>query len=146
MSFFFDQDYDAYYTMPPEAPQVNDEVGSTYGFGADYSFGHAPVALYGTTNQLPLVSSVLQSSSTGDSPFKVATNLLGAIRGTVRDVGTVVGTVQRDLSGVDKIYNTAMSNARDGNKIGQFWQYSTGMEKIMLGLGVVAVLLVLAKD
>lgn len=58
---------------------------------------------------------------------------------TARDIGTAVGTIEREFDGAGDAYKEARTNARAGNGLGQWWQYASTTDKIMAGLAVVGI-------
>lgn len=75
-----------------------------------------------------------------EGPFTGVQNWLGSlgtIRETARDLGTAVGTIQRDLKGAQGEYTKARTNASTGNAAGQWWAYASPMDKAMLGIAAV---------
>ena len=109
----------------------------------------ADAILTGAPNDLPVISSNQQTSV--DSPFTTFRQLLGSIGSvaqSARDVGTAVGTVQRDIDNAGKTYNNARVNARTGNSAAQWWNYSNPTDKMMIvlaALGVAVAIYVAAK-
>jgi len=94
-------------------------------------------------NAVPVVSSSPQTSQ--GSPFDSIVSILGSVGRTARDIGTAVGTARRDIATARKEYSVAEANARQGNALGQWWQYSTTQDKLVIGLalaGVIAVFVV----
>jgi hypothetical protein len=119
----------------------DDEFGNDAGpSGPVYN---SDVLVRGSANSLPTVSDMPETSQA--SPFSGLTKLLGSIGTTARDLGTAVGTARRDIAGAGQQYRTAQANAYKGNSAGQWWQYSTTMDKVMVGLAVLVVVVVIAK-
>lgn len=95
-------------------------------------------ALTGARNTLPVVS-----DKPAQGAFSSFRDLMGSVGTIARDVGTTVGTVRRDLKNAeDQIrgaapeYRTAQRNAYTGNRVGQWWQYATMTDKVIVGLAV----------
>jgi hypothetical protein len=87
-----------------------------------------------------------------DGPWDTFHNIMGAIGSigsTARDLGTVIGTAERDIKSATGEYQTARQNALQGNKLGQWWDYAPMTEKVMVIIGVAGLGLVvwqIAKD
>jgi hypothetical protein len=101
------------------------------------------VLVSGSVNQPPVISDQPESST--NSPFGGITQLLGSIGTTARDLGTAVGTAKASIKGAGAAYRTAEHNAATGNSVGQWWQYSTTMDKVMVGLAVAVVAVILLR-
>lgn len=106
----------------------------------DQSF-YTPTAPLGSADQLPT-----QSDQPAGGAYNSFLDLMGSIGTTARDVGTAVGTVRADLRAAEDQargavvqYRTAQHNANTGNRVGQFWQYATPVEKVMVGLAIIGV-------
>lgn len=93
--------------------------------------------MQGDGNSLPV------QSDTGAEVASTPLQLLGSIGKTARDVGTAVGTLQRDLKGASGQYEQARSSAASGNSLGTWWQYASTTDKLMVGLAVVAIFVAL---
>lgn len=86
--------------------------------------------------------------ASGEGLWDRAQDLLGSVGDiartvttTARDIGTAVGTVQRIGDEAPVVYREARTNARSGNTIGQWWQYASVGEKVMVGLAAAGVLI-----
>lgn len=102
------------------------------------------VYMAGDSISPPLVSMPTQNAQ--DGPFTGVKNLLGSfgsVAQTARDLGTAVGTVERDLKGARGEFSTARENARTGNKLAQWWDYAPMTDKVMVGIGVAGLALVI---
>lgn len=84
----------------------------------------------------------LQSDNSPQSSSSVL-QLLGSIGTTARDVGTAVGTVQKQFKDASVNYNQARTNAAGGNKLGTWWMYASTTDKLMVGLAVVGIIVAL---
>ena len=111
----------------------NADAMSSSGFQADQS-------VTGDSQTMPTQSDSPQVAGPSWSGIH---NLLGAIGTTARDLGTAVGSVKNAANTAKGQYNTAQQNAASGNKLGQWWQYSSTTDKIMVGIGVAGLVLVL---
>lgn len=84
---------------------------------------------------IPVIADV--PSAPADGPFTGLQNWLGSVgsvREAARDLGTAVGTVQRDLKAAQGEYTTARTNAKAGDGLAQWWQFASPMDKAMLGI------------
>ncbi len=87
-----------------------------------------------------------------DGPWNTLHNIMGAIGSigsTARDLGTVIGTAERDIKSASGEYKQARENALTGNKLGQWWDYAPMTEKVMVIIGIAGLGLVvwqIAKD
>jgi hypothetical protein len=123
-------EFDTMYTVDETAPAP----------GSDYA---SDVLVSGSANQPPVISDQPESSTS--SPFGGITQLLGSIGTTARDLGTAVGTAKASVKNAGAAYRTAEHNAATGNSVGQWWQYSTTMDKVMVGLAVAVVAVILLR-
>jgi len=120
-------------------------VGYTTGQSEDPSSPYynplpaSEVLITGDTNTAPVVSDTPQSSGITWSGLH---NLLGSIGTTARDVGSVIGSTQYAVNQAKGQYNTARTNAASNNKLGQWWQYSSTNDKIMVAIGIAGLFLV----
>ena len=94
----------------------------------------------GSDNTAPVISDTPQS---GGFTWGGLHNILGAIGQTARDVGTTVGSIKRAGRDIEGNYKTAEANAASGNKLGQWWQYSSTTDKVMIGIGIAGLYLVI---
>lgn len=92
--------------------------------------------ILGTPNDPPVISDLPQSNGDWWSGIK---NVLGSVGTIARDVGTAVGNAERARTAASQQYQTARTNARNDNKIMQWWQYSSTQDKVMAGLALVGV-------
>ena len=106
----------------------------------DPTYG-SDVLVLGDSNTPPVYSDTPQTSI--GSVFGGLHNILGAIGTTARDVGSAVGSVRRSVREAKGQYSTAEKNAESSNKVGQWWQYSSTTDKLMIGIGVLGLVLVL---
>lgn len=90
---------------------------------------------------LPVISDTAESSKS--SPFSGLGNILGSIGTTASNLGTAVGTAQRDIKNAQSNYSTAKNAAASGNSIGTFWLYATPTEKAMIILAAAGIAVVL---
>lgn len=141
---------------------MDDYVFSDFG-GDDYYSADADAygvssdaVLTGDANTPPVISTAPATASAG--VFNTVQSLLGAI-GTVgqtaQNLGTAVGTAQKQistagkqLSGATTQYTQARTAAATGNKFEQWWLYSSTSDKLMVGLaavGVVVAIIALSK-
>lgn len=123
-----------------------DEFDDYYGSGDPYNedavvMPQSDVMITGSPATYNVVSDTPESSI--GSVFSSALSILGSIGKTARDVGTAVGTVRRDLKAAEGEYRVAQTNAYQGNALGQWWQYSTTQDKMMIGLAVAGIAVVL---
>lgn len=113
------------------------------GFGSE-------VIVQGGENTAPVVSDVPQSANQNPQfSWAGLHNILGSIGSaardvgkTARDLGTSVGSVKKAVKDAEGQYSTAEHNAESGNKLGQWWQYSSTTDKIMIGIGIAGLYLV----
>ena len=94
-------------------------------------------------NTLPTVSTDMQNSN--DSAFSGFLNKLGSIGTTATQVGTAVGTAERQIKGAQNNYNSARNAAATGNTPATFWLYATPVEKAMIVLAVVAIVVTVSR-
>lgn len=94
-------------------------------------------ALQGDGNSPGVVSDT--SGQTSSSPLQ----LLGSVGSTARDLGTAVGTLQRDLKNAGKNFSNARNAAANGNSLSTWWQYASTTDKMMVGLAALAILVAL---
>lgn len=145
--------YQAANPAPQDTPEITPEMytlGAYEGqYGIDTTYGEI-LTTSGTANSPPLESTPPQSS--GNTSFSGVQNLMGSIGGVlrsftglVRDAGTAVGTVQRTVNEAPATYERARSNAESGNKLGQWWQYSSTTDKLTVGIGLAGLYFLLRK-
>src|SRR5262245_54619052 len=101
------------------------------------------VLITGSPNQPPVISDTPETSVS--SVLSSVKGILGSIGTTARDIGTAVGTARRDISLAGQQYRTAQQQAYSGNSLGQWWNYSTTQDKLVIGLAVVGILVVLLR-
>lgn len=94
-------------------------------------------------NTLPTVSTDMQNSN--DSAFSGFMNKLGSIGTTATQVGTAVGTAQRQINGAENNFKSARNAASSGNTPATFWLYATPVEKAMIILAVMAIVVTVSK-
>lgn len=114
------------------------------GFEDDSTLYDSDVLVEGSPNTLPSVSDRPETSQ--GSVWSTIQNVLGSIGSTARDVGSAVGTIRRDVRNAGTEYRRAQQNAYQGNSLGQWWQYSTQSEKLLIGLAAFAAVLVIVKS
>lgn len=95
-------------------------------------------------NAYPTLSTEMQNSN--DSAFNTFVSKLGSIGTTAIQLGTAVGSTQRQIDMAKNNYNAARVNARSGNSLGTFWLYASPTEKAMIALAAVAIVVTLVKD
>lgn len=97
--------------------------------------------LGGDGNNLPVqTDTTLQTQA---SPLQI----LGSIGTTARDLGTVVGTIKRDIQGASANYKAGYDAASSGNSLQQWWLYASMTDKLMVGIGLAGIVaLFLVKD
>ena len=88
--------------------------------------------LQGDNNNLPIVS----TNTNAAQPNLLQT--LGSSSTTARDLGTAVGTAQRQLSMIGPSFRAGQANAASGNSLGTWWQYASTTDKLIVGLGIAA--------
>ncbi len=93
-------------------------------------------------NDPALVAMAPQSPSDAGWSFQSIMDAIGNLGQTARDIGTVVGTAERDIKSVSGEYQTARNNAKTGNRLGQWWDYAPTTEKVMVGIGLAGLALV----
>lgn len=94
-------------------------------------------------NYYPTLSTGMQTSN--DTSFGDIINKLGSIGTTAAQIGTAVGTAQRNIAIAKGQYNAARNDAKNGNSLGTFWLYATPTEKAMIILAAVAIVVTVAK-
>lgn len=98
-----------------------------------YDF-ESTVLVEGDSQTFPTITDPGQRASGG--AFTGLANLLGSIGTTARNVGTAVGSVQRDVRLAPQQYEAARQQAASGNRVGQWWNYSTGADKMTILIGL----------
>lgn len=103
---------------------------------ADYASQAASAnnALFGDGNSPPVVS-----DNTNQAAPSIL-QLLGGAANTARDVGTAVGTIQRQIQGVGPAYQAGYNASSTGNSLSTWWQYASTTDKLMVGLAVVGII------
>lgn len=111
----------------------------------DYTLGGGVFsnASYG---DFPILSMEPQTASqTGWDSIRNIMGAVGSVGQTARDIGTAVGTIERDIKGASQEYQTARNNAKSGNKLGQWWDYAPTTDKVMVGLAAAGLVLVVVQ-
>lgn len=80
----------------------------------------------------PLIGSDQQKLGSGISLPNIAQ--LGT------DVGTAVGTIQRQAAQAKANYNAAQGAAASGNSLSTWWLYASTTDKLMVGLAIVGII------
>ncbi len=71
--------------------------------------------------------------------LKNLTGSLGTLTTRARELGTAVGTVQRQIQGSGAEFTAARRQAVSGDKMGQWWAYASTTDKVLIGLAAVGV-------
>lgn len=117
------------------AAYMADEVND---FGIDIVNGDAP-AFSPEGEEAQNITQGDRPNSPSQGPFTGLSKLLGSIGSTARDLGTAVGTVKRDVKRAGAEYRKAEDAAENGNKLQQWWKYSSDTDKLVVGLAFVGV-------
>lgn len=109
--------------------------GGVFANGANQGYGDFPI----------LSMEPQEAPQSGWDTLQNLMGSIGSIGQTARDLGTAVGTIERDIKGAGTEYQTARNNAKTGNKLGQWWDYAPTTDKVMVGLAAAGLVLVVVQ-
>lgn len=116
---------------------------------SDTSYGYGSGVYNYSDNTLPVSEPQFSPWTNNFGSVKSGINdfrqVVGSVSGIARDIGTAVGEIRRAVTDTPKEYTRAVKNAERGNSLGQFWQYATPTDKMMISLAGLAVVVVLVK-
>lgn len=89
--------------------------------------------LGGDGNSLPVQSDTTYQAN--PNPLQI----LGSIGTTARDLGTAIGSIKHDISTAGAQYKAGYNATSQGNSLQTWWLYASMTDKLMVGLGVAAI-------
>ena len=118
-----------------------DDAGN---FGSVEGDENAEVIVEGGGDTIPTVGQEGQKpADTSISGYSVR-DVLGVITGAAKaakDVGTAVGTIQREAKQIPINYSTARNAAASGNVLQTWWIQSSQTDKLMVAIGIVGLVI-----
>lgn len=125
---------------------MDDEYSGVETETDDWGMPKSEVIVVGGPDDYPTQGDNPEYPQDSGFSFKAIKDVIGNLSSIARDVGSAVGTAQRQIKQAPIVYNQARTNAASGNAIGQWWQYSSQTDKIMVGLAVVGIIVALRNN